>query len=315
MGLFRQSEPQHESRIALCMLEDGLAIVVADHAPSDQLVHADFLSCTPVERVSVLANYLADKSIEHARCHLVLSPQDYRLFCLDAPQVPREEWQPAARWLVKDLVEQPLHELAIEVFPLPHPSGTPDKMYVIAAEIARIKGLCAELASLNIKVDLVDIYELPLASLIAEALQVNGHPIAVVYSDQVKLWVAMLLDDQLIMTRELVPASALADPNQYETIGLELQRSMDFLQTQMRHSAVVKCVLMPSCVDQQQLASGLAQQLAVPIECFQFAQYLPELSGSDVQRCLAVVGGMLRWVAADTQSEAEGEAEAVDATD
>ncbi|MDP1756630.1 MAG: hypothetical protein Q8L38_04170, partial [Pseudohongiella sp.] len=66
-----------------------------------------------------LARMVEEQGLANAACSCVLSPRDYNVYLVEAPQVEPDEISSAVRWKVKDLLDMPIEDAVIDVFPVP----------------------------------------------------------------------------------------------------------------------------------------------------------------------------------------------------
>ncbi len=94
----------------------------------------------PVASLQDAAKLLTEKvqslGLEQVRCNFVLAPDDYSLLLVEAPAVEKAELASAAKWKIKDMIDKPLDQLAVTVFPVPADAyrNQRDMLYVVAAD-------------------------------------------------------------------------------------------------------------------------------------------------------------------------------------
>ena len=74
---------------------------------------------SPQDGGKILADKMRNLGLEQTRCNFVLSPDDYSLLLVEAPNVEPAELAAAAKWKIKDMIDRPLEQLAVSVFPVP----------------------------------------------------------------------------------------------------------------------------------------------------------------------------------------------------
>ncbi len=81
----------------------------------------------------VLSRLVKECELEGKLCNFVLSPQDYNLLLVEAPNVQSSELRAAARWKVKDLLDGKPEDMAIDLFHVPSEAYRGREMvYVVA---------------------------------------------------------------------------------------------------------------------------------------------------------------------------------------
>ena len=105
--------------------------------------------------------------MQGASCNWVLSQEDYRLLLIDPPDVPAAEYQTAARWLIKDMIDFPLEDAAVDTFPLMDISEKPKKLYLVAARISFLKSMADSIHASGLQLIAIDIHEMAMRNLVS----------------------------------------------------------------------------------------------------------------------------------------------------
>ena len=111
---FLKRTPAREGLACLDVRSDavGLSYAVRDPAGGVRLPVCERRSFDdPSQLESTVTSMVRQHGLAGTRCVCVLPPHQYSLRMLEAPEVEPEELGPAARWLVKDLIEFPLEEV------------------------------------------------------------------------------------------------------------------------------------------------------------------------------------------------------------
>jgi MSHA biogenesis protein MshI len=119
---------------------------------------------------SMVANEISKKikvivekySLYGAPCVVVLHPTDYNLFLIDKPGVAKHELQQAAKWAVKDMVQYPLEQLILAVFPSPNKH----KIFAVATEQALVMRVVEGLGAVGLRLFKVTVTELALMNVL-----------------------------------------------------------------------------------------------------------------------------------------------------
>jgi MSHA biogenesis protein MshI len=263
-----------------------------------------------------LADIVTQERLSGARCVFVLGPADYALRVVDAPDVPVEELRSAARWSIKDLVDFDVEKAVIDVFESPQsPSSRHTaRTYVVAApeqvvseivEIARTSGLelvaidTTELAIRNVAaLHPGDQDGIAVVSLRRDVSLITVSREGYLY---VARWVNVSLDE-LSDLKEKDPEGPVtgyeSEANaELEALLLELQRSLDYYDHELRQQPLRALALSPSEMDLSSLGAQLASSVHLSLETLDLNN-LVAMSGElppDLQfRCLPTVGAALR---------------------
>ena len=121
-GLRQQAQPQNQ--LGLAMSPHGLALAGVQRAPGAATPKLTRCEYYPLPRQAdpglTLRTVVLQQGIERAASfRLVLNPDEYQLHLVESPDVPDSELREAVRWRIRDLIDFPVDEAAIDVFDMP----------------------------------------------------------------------------------------------------------------------------------------------------------------------------------------------------
>lgn len=254
------------------------------------------------------AHQLADRvrtlGLAGARCNFVLAPDDYNLLLVEAPAVEDAELAAAAKWKIKDMVDRPLEHLAISVFRVPREAyrNQRDMLYVVAADRKRVQQAVDLVLESGLILDSIDIPELALLNLL-ELCADDTNGLAMIDLRFSGSLLNLSRNGNLFLTRHLNTQvgddiAANADwESMRERLVLEIQRSLDYYESQMGQSHINRLLVAPRKEDSASLVAQLNQAMGVKVEALDLAdklggamELLPEIQ----QACLHAIGGALR---------------------
>jgi len=211
-----------------------------------------------------LLSFLSDNKIKPIKTTIILGAHAYRLLTIDAPDLPEDEARQAAKWLVKDLIKQPLIEVVVDAFPIPGRTGQKDKLYVVVASIKELQVLYLLCKKATLHLNEITIGEFGLLPLLPLSEWAHG----LLYTDRKHAYV-MIVRNRLI---ELIrPVNVLMFEGRfpeeaYTNIVLEVQRSLDFYQTQ-KWVRVETLFYLPISPFDKRLISRLREELHLTLKC------------------------------------------------
>lgn len=255
----------------------------------------------------VLEKLRKDARIGSYQFTTLLSPGEYQISLVDAPNVPVAELKTAVRWRIKDTLSYHVDDATVDVLQIPSnksASERPQSLYAVAASNDTIKKCIALFENAKIELDVIDIPEMAQRN-VAELFEVNGRGLALLAFDDNGGLLTFTLDGELYLARRLeVTIGQLQDANEglrqqaIDRIELEVQRSLDYFGRQFNHIPVSR--LLVSAPDQSGLIKMLADNLGLPVERLDLAQVMdisavPDLADSDyLAYALPVLGAALR---------------------
>lgn len=238
---------------------------------------------------------------------LVLPPGGYRLLGADAPDLPREDWPDALRWRIKDAVDFPVDDAAIDVLAVPpaDPSGPVRNTWVVAAPAATLRPLTEDCHTARWPLEAVDIVETALRNLCTLSGDTDRARALLWQGPQQAILVVTLRGELLLARRIDLTNEQLSTPDSasrqlaMERMALELQRTLDLCERQFSHANVAGLAVLPGAAAQA-LCDELGQVLYIPVTLMALQDHLdfaeaPELLEIDcLARQLVALGAALR---------------------
>lgn len=250
-----------------------------------------------------LAEQIERLNLQGTPCNAVLAPRDYSLYLVEAPAVEPEEMRAAVRWKVKDLLDMPLDDVAIDIFPVPADSfnGRSQMLYVVAAARSRIASIIDICRKAQLELAAIDIPEMAMKNISTQfsdergsqafiALKTNGSNMNITRNGD--LYLARTVNTQ-------VPPDVMGSldwANLRDRLVLEIQRSLDYYESQMGQ-APVRELLIAARPDGAMLANSLQEVLPVKVSVLEYQERLesaPDIAAETKHASLFAVGGALR---------------------
>lgn len=250
-----------------------------------------------------LAELVRKYGLERARCNFVLGTEDYSLLLLEAPAVEKAELASAAKWKIKDMVDRPLEQLAVSVFQVPKDAyrSQRDMLYVVAADRKKVQQAVDMVLESGLQLQTIDIPELAMLNLLQLEKHENGG-IALIDLRYNGSLLSLCRNDEIYLTRHLNTqvGEDIVHSNDWEGIRerlvLELQRSLDYYESQMGQSHIGRVLLAPRKTDSEALVNQLNAAMGVKVEVLNLAPLSEdlELPAGLQQSCMMAIGGALR---------------------
>jgi len=237
----------------------------------------------------------------------LLSPGEYQMLLVDAPNVPVNELKTAIRWKIKDGLNYHIDDATVDVLQIPaskYGSDRAQSMYAIAASNETIQKRIALFEQANIELDVIDIPEMAQRNIAALFEQNDRALVLLAFDDHGGLMTFTSKGELLLARRIEITAGQLRDANeqlrqQYrDRVELELQRSLDYFDRQFNHLPVSRVLV--CAPDDAGLVSLLAAAVEAKVEKLDLSQVMdiskvPALADSEfVARALPTLGAALR---------------------
>ncbi|WP_133405656.1 MSHA biogenesis protein MshI [Parashewanella tropica] len=209
-----------------------------------------------------------------ARLHIILGQGCYQLLQVDKPQIDEAELKQALIWSIKDLVSTPVTQLHLDYFS--YSIANNNKLNVVVSEKAMLQQMVSAACEQDLTITGISIEEIVLSNTQGEAEQAR---LMLCHQEGADLLLVVIKDGELCLQRRIRGFHALnamsKDDLSYgaaDTLSLEIQRSMDFYESQSRQAPINKIQLVLG-ERGDDLKPLLAQNLQQPIESLNIENY------------------------------------------
>jgi MSHA biogenesis protein MshI len=314
-GLRQQVQPQNQ--LGLAMSAQGLALAGVLRAPGamPKLTRCEYY---PMSRQAdpglTLRTVVLQQGIERAASfRLVLSPDEYQLHLVESPDVPDSELREAVRWRIRDLIDFPVDEAAIDVFDMPQQAGarreTGKMMCVVVARNPVIAQKAAMVNRSGGELDVIDITDLALRNVLA-LTPADAAGVALLYVEPTYSLILITGESMLYLSRRIWiggnELAALAGQDAHsdefkrvaDALALELLRSLEYYETHFSRPGVEALYLAPLGAADGRLNGYLSQAIGVDVKSLDLNQLLDvaePLSKEQQARNLLAIGAALRY--------------------
>jgi len=212
--------------------------------------------------------------LDRHRCTALIEFPDYQVHQVEAPAVPDAELQQAVRWSIKDLIDYPVDEAAVDVLKIPADAEHRARnVFVVTARNQHVAAMAKLFADAHVELEAIDIPEIAQRNLTV-LCEIEHRAVALLAFHSGSCWLTITGDGELLVVRRIdisLERLAAADPDQrgiyLDRIALELQRSFDNFDRQFAYIALSRLLLAfvpPECG----LKAALQSNLDLPVEDF-----------------------------------------------
>lgn len=302
MKLFGEKIRKNEV-IGVEFTTDGVAFAYVQRPATQEprLIHCEFLPCdSSVNPAEILRGRLTKLNLQDVPCNMIINSNHYQLVLGEAPKVPQEELAEALRWKIKDLIQFPIADAVITAFLLPEDSlsGGNRLAYAAVAQRNAIVDMIAQAKMAKLKLEAIEIPELAMRNL-AQTCCDSQRGIALIHLGRGEGNLLIIRDNKVYLLRHFLLAyeAGLRDEIPAEALVLELQRSLDYFERQMRQVPPSQVMIYGENVTSEKITPAIRDSLSVSIELLDIENGL-QIS-SNVQQhtfsyCLVAVGAALR---------------------
>lgn len=312
--LGRRAMQQPDGVVGLGRYEEGLAIchVVKGDEGQWTVVDVDFVDLVEEQaQIEYARDWVRDRKLPNADCHYVLTPKEYELLLLEAPAVEQDELLGAATWRIKDLIREPIEDMAVDVMPLPADAyrGRQNMIYGVVAKKETVRAQIDFIKACELMPEMIDIPEMAMRNLISLMPGASIGSVAtlglrrssgvmVVYSEN-----AMYLSRQIEMgIKEFQTGEpgglSLDNGAILERLTLDIQRSSDYYESQVG-KGVIKCIyVLPLTDESVHITDDVRAFVHTGVESFNIYSLVgltleKNLTPREQAYCLPIIGGAI----------------------
>jgi len=293
---------------------DGARVAVAsvsggDGRPSVRVACHEL----PVDRSATAAIDLREFKPKDGRVVSVLERSDYQIQLIEAPNVPDDELRQAVSWRLKDLIDTPVEDMALDLFRLPTSTNASAREVLNAVVAKKIdvqsSTRFAESAGL-LGVERVDIPELALLN-IATRLSTDTRGTAFLHFSEDDGFLIIARRGVLHVVRQIPMGRRVFIENaddeffineRVSGIALEVQRSLDFYESQYDYPPIDHLTITPGR-GLAALPAALARETGlrvVSLDLHELFEIDKAVSDEQIGDCLVAIGAALPPVDTET---------------
>lgn len=313
LKLFKGCKAQQKGVTGLTFFSDGIALAHIETMSDGevQLLVAESAECGSTEHAAVLAEMVQRHQLHNSPCVAVMARGTYSLLQIDQLNVPEEELRDAARWQIKELLDFPVEQAVIDLFPASK-AVSPALAFAVAAAENKVRYVVDAMRGAGLDIKAIDIPELALRNVLIR-LPENERGVALL-----SLWkdsglITIVQDGELCMARRMnmglqelfIAADAEvvdgvevseAQQNILDLVVLEVQRSLDYYESSVSRQPVAAVLLAPLTGSIPGLKSYLDTYLTPDVRELDLELCLVGCSipAAEQSRCLSAIGAALR---------------------
>jgi MSHA biogenesis protein MshI len=300
-----KANPTHNSVAGLTFLSDGIALAIVEQPEiNPRLTHCEFYPCSSDEQLSQLTSLSKQFKLNDMPCNVVLSPDEYQVLQVDAPEVPKQELATALLWQVKDLVNYHVDDVVLEHVEMDTDltSGR-EQILVLVCRKSLIEDYVELLKNASCQLNAIDTSLFSSRNLISRLQDPSTNDsIGLLNLWQDYCRISVLLNDGIAINRpstiNLDSLSFISDENGYaiiDSLALEIQRTFDYYERHSRQAPIQQLYIISNGAPVHDLAELFQSRLGIECILLDVADALDV--PNDIlltNNCIAALGGALR---------------------
>lgn len=244
---------------------------------------------------------LIDKhSLKDGSCCIVLPPNRYQLLQIDKPSIPDEELAVSLGWHIKDLVTIPQEELIADFFHVPVKVPMQgEKVNIVITSRKTVMPLIEVFNNKKVELDGIVPEEMVIRNVIG-----NQETASLLLSQQLNEETALQIvkKDQIYFARKLRGFNRIHEyaPQELvdgltDSLSLEVQRSMDYFESQLKQAPIKEILLALPSKHQQLIAEQIAQHFQTEVKVMSVVNELVEIEEAISEQFFPALGGALEF--------------------
>jgi MSHA biogenesis protein MshI len=245
MKLFKQKNSQAWTAIR-CTKEKTIIATVTRRPNLKPLVIAAEIESGNLDNQIMFKSLANRYEASKKRCSFVLGFSRCQLLQIEKPNVPQNELKLAVSWKLKDLIDYPVEQATIDVVNIPpDPSNTKRQQHIfaISANNQQLAEVTNQLIEAGINLQAIDALVFAQRN-IASLLEEENRGIAMLSFNSSGGLLTFTSGGELYHARRIEIDKARSK-TAFETISLELQRSLDHFESQFPYITINKLLLAP----------------------------------------------------------------------
>jgi MSHA biogenesis protein MshI len=309
---FTKNERKASGFVGISRNEQGMALSYSILEGGEYCVKlCEYVPIGTSEQLAYLKGWVTSNKLKNADCNYVLDESQYELQLLETPPVEEDELLEAVRWRLKDLITMPIDDAVIDAFPLPEDAyrGRIKMLYAVAAAKETIEEAIKFVRQCGLACNVIDIPELALRNIALYLPEMDFGTVALLKMKENQGDMFMYSQDAMYLSRQIemgysslaheTGAFSLDNSVMLERLGLDLQRSLDYYESQLGKGIASKIYVLPIEDESILLEKDLHSHINTPIAIFNYSEVLPvsesiKLSHIEQTHCLSVIGSVLR---------------------
>ena len=306
--LFGKAE-RRGARAGIALADGAFALAVVrregDAKPSIEHCSIHSVGAVGADFQPALKSALDKLGATRAATCAVIDGDDYQIVQVEAPEVLPSEMRAAIRWRLRDAIGFSVDEAAVDVFETPEPvRRTHSKMlFAVAARDSAIQRVAGLLKPVAKGFHAIDIPELCLRNLSA-LLPQDQKGVAVVALGAGFAQLVVTRQGVMYLTRRIDTARRFEarpagneQPIDAAALALELQRSLDYYESQFDQTPIGDLVIAPANDQARELAVTLKNEIGLRISVLDVRETFNVYKSGELVTdwpCLMALGAALR---------------------
>ena len=252
MSLF--SPAKRDQQIGVDFLSDGVAVVQINTSKkrAGQILNSDYLPAVgQPAQIEALQQWVRNNRVQKTSCVCLIASDDCDVYQVEKPDVDAAELSQALAWRIKDLIDYDVDSAVVDSYPMPVSSkNNKQQLSVVSAHESTVGSYVDSIKSAGLKLEAIDIRDLVAKNLKAVQQGAEQTQAILALAEDSGL-LSIFHDGDLYVSRdfriglEQVEQANQDDPEVYDSLLLEIQRSTDYFESYYGLGSVTRLLVNP----------------------------------------------------------------------
>ncbi|MDJ0833340.1 MAG: pilus assembly protein PilM, partial [Gammaproteobacteria bacterium] len=216
--------------------------------------------------------WVKQHGLKNAPCYSLIAKHDVQLLQMEKPEVSEEELIQAVSWKIKDLISYDVESAVVDTYQLPpSPKNPANTINAVVANENTVAGYVDSIKQSGMDLQVIDIHELAARNLL-NAHQLSEQATALLQISDHESLVSIYRDQDLYVSRDFkigllnIDNQDSADESLYDSILLEIQRSMDYYESSYGLGNIQKLLVYPQLPATERMLKYLHNYVAYDLD-------------------------------------------------
>ena len=234
------SSVKNDMQIGVDFLPAGVAVVCVRNSrkAATKVTDSDFLPAQgQAAQVEALQNWVDSNKLQKSPCVCLIAGDDCDINQIEKPEVEDGELIQALTWRIKDLVSYDVDSAVVDIYPMPVSSkNNKQQVSVVSARETSVAEYVQNIQAAGLKLIAIDIHDLVRKNL-PSVLQGSGKALSILSLGDSDGALSIYHDTDLYVSRDFkiglnqLQQASSDDQSIYDSLLLEIQRSMDYYES------------------------------------------------------------------------------------
>ncbi len=269
------SSARRDKQIGLDFQPGGVAVVQVQSGrkQTSRLLHSEYLpSVGQQAQALALRNWVSENRQQKSSCVCLLADDDYDVYQIEEPKVEATELRQALGWCIKDLIDYDVDSAVIDSYPMPLSSkNNKQQLSVVSAHESVVGAYVECIKSAGLKLTAIDVHDL--VGKYLHCIQRGEKQTQVLLSlAESEGALSIFHDTDLYVSRHFktglnqLEQADDEDQGVYDSLLLEIQRSMDYFESSYGLGTVSQLLIHPKLPQTEKMGVYLQDSTGFDID-------------------------------------------------